>query len=288
MKLYQLFSPFGLLCATMLAAIFVLGSCNAKSASSADDEKQLMPNTLVLNDGTTTVTWIKDNPGHAMREPQLFGEVPDSIISQLGLEKGIPSSISTFLLHVDGKWVLFDTGLGIGRGQLVQTLDSLGLSPDSISALYITHFHADHIGGMVHEGKAVFPKAEVYAGEREYNAWIKEMPSDKTQMQQEAMAVYKDRLHLFLFGDTLPHGVIALDAVGHTPGHVVFQKDNLLIIGDLLHGAALQIPYPEYCAAYDMDPEQAVISRRRILQYAADKHLIMAGMHLGEPAFIEP
>jgi len=272
----------------MSVGSLVTTSCNSKAAAPTAEEDNLMPYTYVLNDGKTTVTWIKDNQGQALREAGLFPGVTNEIIDELGLQEGIPSTISVFLLHADDKWALFDTGLGVGRGLLVSTLDSLGVPADSISEIFLTHFHGDHIGGMVHEGKPVFANAEVYAGQREFDAWIKEMPRDRTQMQQEAMAVYNERLHLFQFGDTLPHGIVAIDAVGHTPGHTAFQKANLLVIGDLMHGAALQIPHPEFCARYDMDSAQAVASRVRILKYANDNHLLMAGMHLAEPAFIEP
>lgn len=288
MKRNHLLSSAGLLCGMILAGSLVMSSCSSKPVAQAADEESLMPYTYKLTDGKTTVTWIKDNQGNAMRPASLFGDVSQEIVDELGLQDGIASTISVFLLHADGKWALFDTGLGVGRGQLVSTLDSLGVPADSISILYITHFHGDHIGGMVHEGKPVFANAEVYAAQREYDAWINEMPKERTQMQQEAMAVYKEHLHLFQFGDTLPHGVVAIDAVGHTPGHTAFQKENLLVIGDLMHGAALQIPHPEFCANFDMDKEQSVAARVRILKYAKDNKLLMAGMHLPEPAFIEP
>lgn len=288
MKPTRLFASCGLVGSLLLTCCLTLSSCSSKPANAASVEENLFPNTYVLDDGVTTVTWIKDNQGGAMRDAGLFPDATPEIIAELGLQDGIASTISCFLLHADGKWALFDTGLGIGRGQLVATLDSLGVPADSISELFITHFHGDHIGGMVFEGKPVFPNAEVYAGQREYDAWINEMPKENTRMQQEAMEVYKDRLHLFQFGDTLTHGIVCIDAVGHTPGHTVFQKCNLLVIGDLMHGAALQIPHPEICACFDMDKDQSIASRIRILKYAADNNLLMAGMHLPEPAFIEP
>ncbi len=65
----------------------------------------------------------------------------------------------------------------------------------------------------------------------------------------------------------------------------IFQAGRLLVIGDLVYGAALQLEYPEVCASYDMDKEQAVKTRIRLLQYAEDNGLTMAGMHLPEPAF---
>ena len=92
-------------------------------------------------------------------------------------------------------------------------------------------------------------------------------------------------LHLFEFGETLPGNVVAMNAEGHTPGHTVFQANKLLVIADLIHGAALQLEHPEICATYDMDKEKAVKSRKYFLQYAKDNGLTMAGMHLPAPAF---
>lgn len=40
-------------------------------------------------------------------------------------------------------------------------------------------------------------------------------------------------------------------AYGHTPGHTVYQTGNILIVGDIMHGTALQLPHPEICAEYD-------------------------------------
>ena len=95
------------------------------------------------------------------------------------------------------------------------------------------------------------------------------------------------QLHLFEFGDTLPGEVVAMEAIGHTPGHTAYQTGKLLIIGDLIHGAAVQLEHPEICATYDMDREQAIKTRKQFLQYAKENHLTISGMHLPAPAFIE-
>lgn len=216
----------------------------------------------------------------------LFADAPDSLVSSLGLENGIPSSVSTFLMEKkDSCVMLFDTGNGAPDSRLMDGLAQMGLSPADVRYLCLTHFHGDHIGGMMRGDTVVFPNAEVYASKVEYDAWM-QMPDEQKALVVKTMEAYKNRLHLFQFGDTLPGGVVALEAVGHTPGHTVFQAGKILVVGDLMHGVALQKEHPEFCASYDRDKEAAVATRKRILKYVRDNGLTMAGMHFPAPGII--
>lgn len=245
--------------------------------------------TIKLANGAS-VTWIQDNQGEKLNPRSLFSDASDSLFASLNLPDGIPASVSVFLLQVGGKNILFDAGLGAFGGQMLDRLAALDVTPDKIDLIYLTHFHVDHIAGMIAKDSAgkdvkVFNNAAVYAGKVEYDAWMNDIP--KNDLQKAVMGMYKDKLHLFAFGDSLPHGVLALDAVGHTPGHTAFQISNLLVIGDLMHGYALQKDHPEINSNYDMDKEKSIESRKRIMQYARDNKLTMAGMHLPPPGFAE-
>ena len=245
--------------------------------------------TLTLANGAT-VTWIQDNDGEKLMPRTLFSDASDSLYNSINMPDGIPASVSTFLVKVDGKFILFDAGLGAFGGQLQKRLAALGVNPDNIGLIYLTHFHVDHISGLVAKDEAgndakAFKNAAVYAGKVEYDAWMNDLP--KNDLQKNIMALYKDSLHLFAFGDSLPHGVLAMDAIGHTPGHTAFQLANLIIVGDLMHGYALQKDHPEINSNYDMDKPKSAESRKRIMQYARDNKLLMAGMHLPPPGFVE-
>ena len=245
--------------------------------------------TIKLANGAS-VTWIQDNQGEKLNPRSLFSDASDSLYASLNLPDGIPASVSTFLLQVDGKNILFDAGLGAFGGQTRSRLAALGVNPENIDLIYLTHFHMDHIAGLVTKDSAdkdvkVFKNAAIYAGKVEYDAWMNDIP--KNDMQKAVMGIYKDSLHLFAFGDSLPHGVLALDAVGHTPGHTAFQFSNLLVIGDLMHGYALQKDHPEINSNYDMDKEKSIESRKRLMQYARENKLTMAGMHLPPPGFAQ-
>ena len=269
-----------------------------KSAPEMANAAEPVAGATVSIEGTKTVslangakvTWIQDNAGEKLMPRDLFSDASDSLYASLNMPAGIPASVSTFLVQVDGMYILFDAGLGAWGGQLLNRLAALGVNPDSIGLVYLTHFHADHIAGLVKPGEAgktekVFKNAAVYAGKIEYDAWMNDIP--KNNLQKDIMALYKDSLHLFAFGDTLPHGVLAMDAVGHTPGHTAFQLSNLLVVGDLMHGYALQKDHPEINSNYDMDKAKSAESRKRLMQYASDNKLLMAGMHLPPPGFAE-
>ena len=269
-----------------------------KSAPEMANAAEPVAGATVSIEGTKTVslangakvTWIQDNAGEKLMPRDLFSDASDSLYASLNMPAGIPASVSTFLVQVDGMYILFDAGLGAWGGQLLNRLAALGVNPDSIGLVYLTHFHADHIAGLVKPGEAgktekVFKNAAVYAGKVEYDAWMNDIP--KNDLQKDIMALYKDSLHLFAFGDTLPHGVLAMDAVGHTPGHTAFQLSNLLVVGDLMHGYALQKDHPEINSNYDMDKAKSAESRKRLMQYASDNKLLMAGMHLPPPGFAE-
>ena len=259
------------------------------SAGSATAPQVEGTKTITLSNGAS-VTWIQDNAGNKLNPRSLFSDASDSLYNSLNMPDGIPASVSTFLVKIDNQYILFDAGLGAFGGQLMNRLAALGVNPDSIGLVYLTHFHVDHIAGLVAKDDAgndakAFKNAAVYAGKVEYDAWMNDIP--KNDLQKNIMALYKDSLHLFAFGDSLPHGVLAMDAIGHTPGHTAFQLANLLIVGDLMHGYALQKDHPEINSNYDMDKPKSAESRKRIMQYARDNKLLMAGMHLPPPGFAE-
>ena len=270
-----------LLSSMLVASLCGAGCSSSQKQASATDETEAV---FACTDSVTTecdgvkLTQIRDNAQERLMQLSLFGELPQTLIDSLNIGQGVPASVSAFLLEIDGKRILFDTGMGAPDSRLLTNLSAAGVTPADIDYLYLTHFHGDHIGGMMKGDTVVFPKAKVYAAQQEYDAWM-QMPDDKKTQVAATMEAYKDRLHLVAYGDTLPCGVVALGCVGHTPGHTAYRAGKFLIVGDLVHGAALQLAHPEICAAYDMDPQSAIKQRRYYLDYARQNHLLLAGMH---------
>jgi glyoxylase-like metal-dependent hydrolase (beta-lactamase superfamily II) len=206
-----------------------------------------------------------------------------------------PASINAFLLQEGGRNILVDAGFGTvmpGAPQLEQSLADFGLTPQSIDLVLLTHMHSDHIGGLLKHKKRAFPKARVMVSKPELDYWTdlaeKDPGNANAALVKTVLAEYgADILPPFTLGAALLPGVTSVDASGHTPGHSVFLVESLgrrlLILGDLLHAAALQFPLPEECARYDMDVPAAVKARKAVLSMAAEQNIPVAGMHIPFP-----
>jgi len=264
---------------------------------------------------------IDESPGRTM-EAGLFAATPPETVKKHMPEGGAPASISSFVLFTGEDTILFDTGNG---GELwLKKLTELGVKPDSVKLILLTHMHGDHIGGLLTENVTPklmtesglqgsqarrFPNAKILCAKPEYEHWITsqikitevegvkqiDILRSKWSQQIAISMVYGGRdFTTFNFDDIVYENselkIKAIDAMGHTPGHTAFliepkdeKKEKVLIIGDLLHAAALQFPVPEACARFDMDHEKAIASRKRLLDFAAQGKIPIAGMHLPPP-----
>jgi glyoxylase-like metal-dependent hydrolase (beta-lactamase superfamily II) len=191
------------------------------------------------------------------------------------------SAVCAFILRSGDFVALFDTGFG---RELFNGMDSIGVKPEDVDSLLITHSHGDHIGGLVKDGSPAFPNAVVYIAKPEYE-W--------SNAVRDALSGYTGRVEQITPGELrdsgapLTDGVRAIAAYGHTPGHTIFLiesgEEKLLIWGDLTHAMAIQMPRPEISVTYDSDPVQAAAVRKAVLKYAFDGKIPVAGMHIAYP-----
>jgi glyoxylase-like metal-dependent hydrolase (beta-lactamase superfamily II) len=263
-----------------------------------------------------TVTALLDTPTSM---PIALFSGPASAEERAGYFPGgnAAASVNAFLIRTGGANnlnILIDTGYGkpvAKNSNLLKTLNALGLEPQSIDLLLLTHMHPDHIGGLLNENpknnRPVFSRAQILVAAKELGYWLAlagTQPDNVAAAQVKAVTdTYgADILPPFEFGAYFrpllqPAGISnateqifaikALDASGHTPGHTVFQIEKngqkLLIIGDLVHAVDLQFAIPEECPGFDLDKEAAIASRRRILDLAASQQIQIAGMHIPFP-----
>lgn len=210
----------------------------------------------------------------------LIGTSPEDLQKFLPQGK-FPNAVCVYLVKTPDRTYLIDTGFGT---LLFENMKSLGVAPEDVDVLLVTHSHGDHIGGMVRDDKATFPKALVYADEREIS-WSEGLRKNLTHYPERTHAFKADGLKAA--GTELFPGIRAIAAHGHTPGHTLFllesNGEKLLIWGDLTHAMAIQIPRPDLSVTYDTDPAQAARTRKEVLKYAAETGVLVAGMHIAYP-----
>lgn len=217
------------------------------------------------------------------------------------LSAPLPTSVNGYLVNTGSKLVLVDTGAGSlfgpTLGKLTENLEASGYEPADVDEIYITHMHPDHVGGLVADGKVVFPNATVRANQKDADYWLDEKnmeaaPEDKKGFFKGAMASlnpYVESGHFKAFdGKTeLVAGITAMPAPGHTPGHSIYQVDSggheMMLWGDLIHVASVQFPEPSVAIAFDSDSEQAVKARMQAFDNAVESGDLVGSAHLSFP-----
>ena len=82
------------------------------------------------------------------------------------------------------------TGFGPGFDRVTAALAAEGVGPDQIDTVWLTHLHADHVGGLLtSEGRARYDRAELVVQEREAAFWSDEGARARAPA---AMAVFFD------------------------------------------------------------------------------------------------
>jgi glyoxylase-like metal-dependent hydrolase (beta-lactamase superfamily II) len=213
------------------------------------------------------------------------------------------TSVNTFAIFSAGRVAVVDAGsgpyLGETAGWQMRNLRAAGIDPADIDTVMLTHMHPDHSNGLADRetGARLFPNAELVMHEREAPHWLDDAAMARAserervsnfQWAREQMKPYRDRMRLIAGGEVFP-GVTALPAPGHTPGHTMYLVESggesVLIWGDIVHVPEIQIPRPEVTIAFDVNPDDAIASRKRTMQMVTSEKLLIAGMHLHFPAF---
>lgn len=208
--------------------------------------------------------------------------------------------INAFLVQHKGKNILIDSGAGSFKGwggRIVNNLAKLGVKPNDIDAVLLTHAHPDHIGGLINSyGEAVFPNAELVISQNEYD-YLKDdkkffSSSDRVKgnfiFARNVLKQYQENLRLVNEGEVLT-GIHALPLKGHTPGHTGYkvegENSSLLIWGDIVHFPHIQLLKPNVSIAFDYDPKLAAETRIRILDMVSSEHILVGGIHFGCEGF---
>src|ERR1051325_1425968 len=136
--------------------------------------------------GDFEVTALSDGTVELPVEQLLANTTPDKVkkaLAAMFMKTPTDTSVNGFLINTGTKLVLIDTGaanlFGPTLGKLVASLKAAGYTPDQVDEIYITHMHADHVGGVTNGDKAVFPNATIRAAKAEGDFWLTQANMDK-------------------------------------------------------------------------------------------------------------
>jgi hydroxyacylglutathione hydrolase len=152
-----------------------------------------------------------------------------------------------YLIDGGEELALVDAGFGPGREEILELIRDDGFDPSRISRIFITHSHADHVGGA--KGLVEATGAELWApteaaetirvadADRIGLTWAQSFGFYPADYHWEACEV----AHEFEDGETMPVGELAVEAIstpGHCDGHYVLRlqgrRRSYLFASDLV------------------------------------------------------
>jgi glyoxylase-like metal-dependent hydrolase (beta-lactamase superfamily II) len=181
--------------------------------------------------------------------------------------------------------MLFDTGAGSLFGPTVgkagASLAAAGIDPASVTDIFISHGHGDHVGGLVADGALAFANAAIHIQAAEWN-------SLKGQEQMTPLvAVIEPKVVQFQPDADLAPGVKAVEIKGHTPGHSGFLitsgDQSILYVGDTVHHSVISVQEPDWTIAFDGDAPTAQASRKQVLESSSASGQRIYAVHFPFP-----
>lgn len=210
------------------------------------------------------------------------------------------NNFTVTVLRAAGRTILIDSGTG---GQLSPTAGNLhanmkaaGLDPSGVSTVLVSHFHPDHIFGLMAKdtNAQVYPNAEILVPEAEFKFWtdpgvftkVPEGVHGLAKRIQATLPTWKNVKQYQWGADVLP-GIRALDTSGHTPGHTSFLVGSggkqLIVQADVTNAPYLFVKNPGWHIVFDMDAAKAEANRRKLYDQAITDKATLTGYHWGMP-----
>src|SRR5579862_265293 len=254
----------------------------------SDEVPQTIPATKSFTMGSFQLWSLRDSALSVPNDGSLYGTASPAAVAKVLGAAGAPTNqisleVDVLMIRMPGHLVLLDAGWGsAGHAVLRQSLASVGMRPEQVTDILITHAHSDHVGGLVDEqGRPAFPKASIRMS---VNEWAYMQSQDDTRATAAAV---KAQVHTFEPGRPLLPGITPIALYGHTPGHVGYEiasnGHKLLDIGDLAHSSIVSLAKPDWAIDYDGDKQQGIRQRRENLQRLATTHELIFAPHFPFP-----
>lgn len=210
-------------------------------------------------------------------------------------------------VNTGSKLVLIDTGTGEGafrasnglNGRMLSTLSAAGIDPAAVDAVIISHYHGDHINGLLRaDGSPAFPNAEVLAPAREHQFWFDDgevgraknprVTDGAKNVRRVISGAILKRLRTYEWDADVVPGIRAIGTPGHTPGHtslvISSEGKQIFVQGDVTHAPFLFARHPDWHFMLDVDPVAAQATRHKVYDMLVAERMLVQGFHYPFPA----
>ena len=212
----------------------------------------------------------------------------------------VPLQLGTVMVRAGERLVLIETGDGMSgfagenTGKLSNTLALLGVQPEDITDVILTHYHPDHVGGVSFNGKLAYPNAQYYLPQLEWDFLQRDDVGEflapfvafaRTKLQPAA----KHDGQLIFYGDEdeLVPGVQAVAALGHSIGqHALIIESSgqrILFTADAITHPVLSLRMPDWFGGVDQFPDMTVETRHKLLARIVAEQIPVLGYHFPFP-----
>lgn len=216
--------------------------------------------------------------------------------------KQMVNSFTPVLVNTGREVVLFDTGLGEGArpamGGLRDQMAAAGYKPEQVDIVVLTHMHGDHIGGLMEGNAPAFPNARYVTGAAEYDFWTKTAPStpaaEAAKTVEAKVVPLAEKMTFLNDGGSVVSGITAMAAIGHTPGHMIYNLESggrrLVLTADTANHYVASLQKPDWEVRFDADKAKAAETRKQVFGMLAADKVPFIGYHMPFPAvgFVEP
>ena len=217
---------------------------------------------------------------------------------------GLSMDVNILVVRIGRETVIFDAGFGLRddakSGWLQDGLRQVGITPEQITAGFLSHSHVDHLQGFINDGKPMFPNAAIHFLPEEHAFWHAPEPDFSQSQRNKAelpsmiagvrgnFEIIRGVSQAAKAGSGFFNGAVTIEAApGHTAGHAVFRiksgNDSLLHLMDLSHHRGFMFHNPNWHIAFDHHPQQSIDTRKKVFARAAAERTRCYGFHLPWP-----
>jgi glyoxylase-like metal-dependent hydrolase (beta-lactamase superfamily II) len=271
---------------------------------SSDCSVLARPKVYQFKFGDSIITNVLE--GHVVRDdlhPFVAKNATAADVEALAAQYQLPfprleHSFVTTIIQTPDKLIAFDPGFGENSpmpsaGFFNQSLSAAGYSLSEFDLVVISHSHPDHIGNLMTNGEATFPNAEIVYGRTEFEFWnrgenISEMRKPTLNLFRKVALPLADRIRFVEPDECIVPGLTAINAFGHSAGHLAFhfesENQQLMMLNDAVAHYVASFARPDWEFSMDDDPTAAALTRRRLLDSACADNIPVIGFHLPFPS----